>query len=72
LAAHFSHTTRWHDPRWSDGRLARPASPKTRAGTPVLHRNLDNNTPIQWSKTANFAAFVDGDSYRGRENPDTS
>ena len=21
--------------------------------------------------TANFAAFVDGDSYRGRENPDT-
>jgi hypothetical protein len=49
-----------------------PLLPKTRAGTLVLDRNLHNNTPIQWSKTANFAAFVDGNSYRGRENPDTS
>jgi hypothetical protein len=32
-------------------RASHPSTlPKTRAGTPVPHRNLDNNTPIRWSK----------------------
>jgi hypothetical protein len=47
---HIFCTAHWHDLRWTDGRLAHPALPKTRAETPVLHRNLDNNTPIRWSK----------------------